>query len=102
MPKPFPQFDGPYPLSEERSWSAEFESYDMRMDAAYYFVTIRRGDVLTGEFFVRAPVHGGVPDEKRLFSTVERQAQAGVPNCEYTGGMMWELRRQREAAERQN
>ncbi len=100
MPAPFPTLAGPYALPDGGSWSAEFESYDMRMDTAYYFVTRDDGDEVL-EFFVRAHVSGGVPDEEALLAQVRPHAERGEANTDYEGSMMWRLRRRRAAAERE-
>ncbi len=89
MPKPFPDLQGSLP--DGGFWSAEFESYDMRMDAAYFFVT--RSD--DREFFVRVGASNGKPDEADLYKQVSAHAEAGTANTDYTGSMMWRMRRKR-------
>ena len=95
MPKPFPQFSEPNPLPGEGTWTAEFESYDMRQDTAYYYVTRTGADEGDDEYFVRLHVSGGVPDEEELRAQLERQAELGTANTDYTGSMMWRMRRQK-------
>ncbi len=94
MPAPFPQFESPNSLQSGGSWTAEFESYDMRMDTAYYYVSLE-GDGGSKEFFVRCHVSGGVPDEEALREQIGRHAEQGEGNTDYTGSMMWKLRRKR-------
>jgi hypothetical protein len=97
MPEPFPHFEGPHSIPTGGSWSAEFESYDMRMDTAYYYVTCTRADGDVSQFFVRVHVSGGVPDPEELLRQVSRHAEQGQGNTDYTGSMMWKLRRKKAA-----
>ncbi|MBO3749501.1 hypothetical protein J5X84_25775 [Streptosporangiaceae bacterium NEAU-GS5] len=39
----FPEFTSPTEIDAQRSWTAEFESYDQRHDDVYYIVTIVSG-----------------------------------------------------------
>ena len=89
MPEPFPEFSEPNPLPDGRSWTAEFDEYDMRHDDAYYFVTL--GDGSPG-FFARVWVDGGVPDRAHLAEQLAKVAATGKANTETNGSFGWQLR----------
>ncbi|MCO4770838.1 MAG: hypothetical protein KDA24_12470 [Deltaproteobacteria bacterium] len=76
----FPQFVA-VPLSDGRTWSARFDSYDLRTDTAYYRVTVR------GKRSFMAAVDGGqgTPDREGLRAEVAARAEEGVSNTEYSG-----------------
>jgi hypothetical protein len=40
-------------------------------------------------------VSGGVPDPEELLRQVSRHAEQGQGNTDYTGSMMWKLRRKK-------
>jgi hypothetical protein len=42
-------------------------------------------------------VSGGVPDPEELLRQVSRHAEQGQGNTDYTGSMMWKLRRKKAA-----
>ena len=88
MPEVFPDFADPTSLEGGASWTAEFESYDQRSDCAYYFVTVRTGDDVK-ELWARVDPPSGQPFHDQL----HRVAAAGETNTEYTGSLMWELKR---------
>ncbi len=90
MAEPFPHFSDPCLLPNGRTWTAEFESYDMRTDAAYYYVTVGGGGA--SAFFVRVGARGGVPDRDDLLAQIAVHAEAGQPNTDYEGSVMWQIR----------
>ena len=95
MPTPFPNFERPNSLQGGGSWTAEFESYDMRRDTAYYYVSLKGGDGVSKEFFVRCHVSGSVHNEERLRAQIARHAEHGEGNTDYAGSMMWHLKRRK-------
>jgi len=97
MPDPFPNFLTPAPLSGGRTWTATCESYDMRLDAAYYFVTVTGPQERA--FFVRVGVSDGVPEADYLRRQIAPHAERGEPNTAYEGSVMWQLTRLRGGTE---
>lgn len=83
---PFPKTLGPLPTADGGRWSAEFDSFNMRHDDAYYLVT--REDVEGAQwcFFVRACVLGLGTYEEKLTRTVAHFADKGTGNApSYSG-----------------
>ncbi len=92
MAEPFPDFDEATALAGGGSWTALFESFDQRRDAAYYFVTVRGPLDRLDEFWAMVSSNG-LPDRARLFISVQRIAESGESNTDYLGGTMWQIRR---------
>ncbi len=49
----FPEYETKQPLSDGRSWTARFDSWDELRDNCYYKVKLYRGDDVLGEFMVQ-------------------------------------------------
>jgi hypothetical protein len=95
MLKPFPQFPEPSPLPAGGSWTAEFVSYDMRLDTACYFVSRQGASSGQNQYFVRLHVSGGYRVDADLRVQLERQVEIGEPNTDHEGSMMWPIRRKK-------
>jgi hypothetical protein len=81
----------PTPIDAEHSWTAEFESWDQRLDDAYYWVTVWRDGTPVKTFM--AKVNGPMWEERwddpavaaKLRQSVHEVAVAGEPNTDYLG-----------------
>jgi hypothetical protein len=81
-----PHFAEPQPLPDGSTWTAEFESFDPRTGAVYYWVTLSGGR----SYFVKV---GDDDDVDRLRAKVAFHAEAGEPNTDYRGSVMWQMER---------
>jgi hypothetical protein len=82
----WPDFATPTAIDATRSWTAAHESFDERLEDAYYVITLfehgrRRGDIVAAI--------GGIssPNDPRLATELARIAAGGRSNCDYRGSV---------------
>lgn len=98
---PFPEVLGPYSTVDGGSWTAEFDSFNARLDDIYYLVTRNDAEGTRWCFFVKTSVMGPGDLEEKLRARITPHAEEGGRNTDYTGNMVkWLPARKAEARAR--
>ena len=82
----------PLPLAAGGTWTAEFDGYDLRMGAAYYFVRAAPSGSDEAGFWVRVDVRSGRPEPDYQREQLQAAADAGRSNTDYRGSTLWQIR----------
>lgn len=87
MDSEYPQFNEPIAIDARRSWTATFDSYNLRLDDLYYVASIREegGDVT--EIMVQVSWWGQETGDFAgwLREEIQRVVATGKTNTEYAG-----------------
>lgn len=89
----FPDFDDPQPLDDDRTWTAAFDSHDLREDDIYYAVRVSSGGAPAAPFMAHIWL-GPQPDlanpdlRESLARELAKVAAGGITNTAYAGRMI--------------